>query len=104
MFRTLSEIVFSVLQDAHQENNDPSAFQLLQKNYENGSASRNCGHDKKGVAGIQRRVETVIAFEQIVVHKKMNVPPHCSGLVADTSINTRMILLQLYQSLPDRRS
>jgi len=95
MFRALSELVFSVLQGAHQGNKDPSAFQLLHRNHENGSASRNRGHDENSVARIQRRVETIIASQQIVIHKKMNVSPYGSGLVTDTSINGRMILFKL---------
>jgi hypothetical protein len=45
----------------------------------------------------------MIASQQIVVHKKMNMPPHGSGLVTDTSINDRMILFEFEQSLANRR-
>jgi hypothetical protein len=103
MFRSPSELVFGVLQDGHQGNKAPSAFPLLHRNHENGSASRNCGHDEKGVAGFQRSFETIIAEQQIHIHKKMNVPPNRSDLGADTSLNGWMILLKLQQSIADRR-
>jgi hypothetical protein len=103
MFRAPSELFFGVLQDGHQGNKAPSAFPLLHRNHENGSASRNCGHDEKGVAGFQRSFETIIAEQQIHIHKKMNVPPNRSDLGADTSLNGWMILLKLQQSIADRR-
>lgn len=95
MVRALSELVLDVLQEGHQGNKVASAFPLLHRNHENGLASRNCGHDEKGVARIQRSVESIMASQQIVVHKKMNVTSNRSGLVTDTSINSRMILLKL---------